>query len=96
MWYLVLALKKELDDAIIDAKRSLNLACLGTICDMVPLVGLNRVIAKRGLELLSDTKRPGLRALRNVVDIKGNIGCGDVSFLIGPRLDAVDRIVHGE
>jgi len=95
-WYLVLALKKELDDTTIDAKRYLDLACLGTICDMVPLVGLNRVIAKRGLELLSDTKRPGLRALRNVVGIKGNIGCGDVSFLIGPRLNAAGRIVHGE
>jgi single-stranded-DNA-specific exonuclease len=95
-WYLVLGLKKELDAEAIDVKRYLDLACLGTICDMVPLVGLNRVIAKRGLELLSETKRPGLRALRNVIGIKGSVGCGDVSFGIGPRLNAAGRIVHGE
>jgi single-stranded-DNA-specific exonuclease len=63
---------------------------------MVPLVGLNRVIAKKGLELLSETRRPGLRALRNVIGIKGNVGCSDVSFGIGPRLNAAGRIVHGE
>ncbi|MFN4896405.1 MAG: single-stranded-DNA-specific exonuclease RecJ [Pseudomonadota bacterium] len=99
-WYLVLALTKEIKEhnqAIsIDAKDYLELACLGTICDMVPLVGVNRVIAKRGLESLSVSKRPGLRALRNVIGIKGAVGCGDVSFGIGPRLNAAGRIVHGE
>lgn len=95
-WYLVLGLRRELKAEAIDARNYLDLACLGTICDMVPLVGLNRVIAKRGLELLSDSKRPGLRALRNVIGIKGNVGCSDVSFGIGPRLNAAGRIVHGE
>ncbi len=95
-WYLVVGLKRELKAEGIDARHYLDLACLGTICDMVPLVGLNRVIAKRGLELLSDSKRPGLRALRNVIGIKGNVGCSDVSFGIGPRLNAAGRIVHGE
>lgn len=100
-WYLVVALKRELQGEskevqAIDARGYLDLACLGTICDMVPLVGLNRVIAKKGLELLSETRRPGLRALRNVIGIKGNVGCSDVSFGIGPRLNAAGRIVHGE
>jgi single-stranded-DNA-specific exonuclease len=95
-WYLVLALTKEFKDCGVDAKDYLELACLGTICDMVPLIGLNRVIAKRGLESLSDSKRPGLRALRNVIGIKGAVGCSDVSFGIGPRLNAAGRIVHGE
>ncbi len=95
-WYLVLALSKEFKDAKLDAKDYLELACLGTICDMVPLIGLNRVIAKRGLEALSVSKRPGLKALRNVIGIKGAVGCGDVSFGIGPRLNAAGRIVHGE
>lgn len=95
-WYLVLALTKEFKSSGIDAKEYLELACLGTICDMVPLVGVNRVIAKRGLEALSDSRRPGLRALRNVIGIKGAVGCGDVSFGIGPRLNAAGRIVHGE
>ncbi len=95
-WYLVLALSKEFKDAGLDAKDYLELACLGTICDMVPLIGVNRVIAKRGLEALSVSKRPGLKALRNVIGIKGAVGCGDVSFGIGPRLNAAGRIVHGE
>jgi len=95
-WYLVLALSKEFKKAGIDPKDYLELACLGTICDMVPLIGVNRVIAKRGLEALSESKRPGLRALRNVIGIKGAVGCGDVSFGIGPRLNAAGRIVHGE
>ena len=95
-WYLVLGLSKEIPEAGIDPKNYLELACLGTICDMVPLVGLNRVIAKRGLESLSESKRPGLKALRNVIGIKGNVGCSDVSFGIGPRLNAAGRIVHGE
>lgn len=95
-WYLILALKRELGGDTIDPKNSLDLACLGTICDMVPLIGMNRVIAKRGLEALSETSRPGLRALRNVIGIKGNVGCSDVSFGIGPRLNAAGRIVHGE
>lgn len=95
-WYLIVALKRELGGSAADPKNSLDLACLGTICDMVPLVGMNRVIAKRGLEALSDSNRPGLRALRNVIGIKGNVGCSDVSFGIGPRLNAAGRIVHGE
>ena len=95
-WYLLLALKRELGGTEVDPKNSLDLACLGTICDMVPLIGMNRVIAKRGLEALSESSRPGLRALRNVIGIKGNVGCSDVSFGIGPRLNAAGRIVHGE
>ena len=95
-WYLVLALTKEFGDSGIDAKDYLELACLGTICDMVPLIGVNRVIAKRGLESLTVSKRPGLRALRNVIGVKGAVGCSDVSFGIGPRLNAAGRIVHGE
>jgi single-stranded-DNA-specific exonuclease len=95
-WYLVLGLAKEFKESGIDAKSYLELACLGTICDMVPLIGVNRVIAKRGLESLSESKRPGLRALRNVIGVRGNVGCSDVSFGIGPRLNAAGRIVHGE
>lgn len=95
-WYLVLGLRKEMGLEELDPRLSLDLACLGTICDMVPLIGMNRVIAKRGLERLSETKRPGLLALRNAVGIRGAVGCTDVSFGIGPRLNAAGRIVHGE
>jgi single-stranded-DNA-specific exonuclease len=95
-WYLTVGLKSELKLNSVDSRDLLELACLGTICDMVPLVGMNRVIAKRGLERLSITERPGLRALRNVMGVRGAVGCTDVSFGIGPRLNAAGRIVHGE
>jgi len=94
-WYLTIGLKRELG-LDLDPRMFLDLACLGTICDMVPLTGLNRVIAKRGLELLTTSKRPGLKALKNVIGVRGAVGCSDVSFRIGPRLNAAGRILHGE
>lgn len=96
-WYLVVALRRALPQAAaVDVRRYLDLACLGTICDMVPLVGANRTIAKRGLEQLSVTERVGLIALKNVMGVKGSVGCSDVSFGIGPRLNAAGRMVHGD
>ncbi len=96
-WYLVVALRSVLKNcADVDAKSYLDLACLGTICDMVPLVGVNRIIAKRGLEILEKTSRPGLIALKNVLSLKKQISCTDVSFGIGPRLNAAGRLVHGD
>ena len=96
-WYLVAGLKAVLSQAShIEVKSYLDLACLGTICDMVPLRGANRVIAKRGLELLGQTGRAGLKSLKNVVGVRGEVSCTDVSFGIGPRLNAAGRMVHGE
>lgn len=96
-WYLLVALRKVLPEAAkLDIKEYLDLACLGTICDMVPLQGANRVIAKRGLEILTNTKRIGLEALKNVAGIKGNVNCHDVGFAIGPRINAAGRMLHGE
>jgi len=100
-WYFVVALRSALaadfpEARNIDPRRYLDLACLGTICDMVPLKGPNRVIAKRGLEMLSSTTRLGLIALKTVIGAKREVSCYDVSFGIGPRLNAAGRMVHGE
>jgi single-stranded-DNA-specific exonuclease len=96
-WYLIVALRRVLPQASgVDVRRYLDLACLGTICDMVPLIGANRTIAKRGLEQLGHTERVGLRALMNVMGVKGQVGCSDVSFGLGPRLNAAGRMVHGD
>lgn len=95
-WYLIAGLKKCLPEAAkVDPKTYLDLACLGTICDMVPLIGANRVIAKRGLELLGQTSRPGLIALKNVSGVRERVTCSDVGFGMGPRLNAAGRMVHG-
>jgi single-stranded-DNA-specific exonuclease len=63
---------------------------------MVPLVGANRVIAKRGLELLAGTERVGLQALKAVAGVQRDVNCTHVGFGLGPRLNAAGRMVHGE
>ena len=96
-WYLLIALKNHLPAAAkIDLRDYLDLACMGTICDMVPLTGANRVIAKRGLEALTCSNKAGLQALKNVIGIRRAVTCYDVSFGLGPRINAAGRMVHGE
>lgn len=95
-WYLIIGLRKELEAARdIDPKSYLDLACLGTICDMVPLIGANRIIAKRGLDLLEISERTGIQALKDVIGIRNKVRCSNVSFGIGPRINAAGRMVDG-
>ena len=74
----------------------LDLAALGTIADVMPLVGENRIIARFGLERLGDTKKAGIQALIRASGIKLNPGqplrSGDVGWRLGPRLNAAGRI----
>lgn len=71
----------------------LELAAIGTIADLVPLVGENRLIVKRGLSLLRRTENEGLRALLKVAGADAsNIDEETVGFLIGPRLNAAGRL----
>lgn len=96
-WFLLIGLRQHIDEARkIDVREFLDLASLGTICDMVPLIGVNRIIAKRGLETLSTTQRPGIKSLKFLAGIKNPVSCYDVGFGIGPRINAAGRIVHGE
>jgi single-stranded-DNA-specific exonuclease len=95
-WYLTAALKSKLPSAAaIDIRNYLDLACLGTICDMVPLRGVNRVIASKGLSLLSQTQRHGLLALKKAIGTPGEINGNHVGFGIGPRINAAGRMVNG-
>ncbi|RDW21690.1 single-stranded-DNA-specific exonuclease RecJ [Oceanobacillus chungangensis] len=73
-------------------KHLLDLVAIGTIADMVPLVDENRIFAYYGLHALTITKNPGIRALKAVCKIEGNVTEEDVGFLIGPRLNAVGRL----
>lgn len=73
----------------------LDLVCIGTIADMVPLLGKNRSFAKLGLAEMNQTKRAGLRAIVEEAAIKlGNLGTFEVSFIIAPRLNAMGRLEH--
>ena len=73
----------------------LALAAIGTIADLIPLIGPSRSIVKYGLKELNKTKRIGLKALFKETGLeKKEIGTYEVGFMIGPRLNAVGRIGH--
>ncbi len=70
----------------------LDLVALGTIADMVPLRGENRLMAASGLKLLPQTRKIGLAALLNICGLNSHITAQDVSYRIAPRLNAVGRL----
>lgn len=71
----------------------LDFAVIGTIADLVPLRGENRLLVKKGLKALQKTKRPGLLALKKIAGIDDKELCTDhVGFGIGPRINAVGRL----
>jgi single-stranded-DNA-specific exonuclease len=75
------------------AERYLDLAALGTVADMVPLLGENRQLVSRGLAALTRTERPGLRALLQVADIAtGKLSSETIAFALAPRLNAAGRL----
>ncbi len=76
----------------IETAALLRIACLGTICDLVPLVGENRVIAALGLAALPETRSPGLRALIRRTGLRPPFDASDVGFRLGPRLNAAGRV----
>ena len=78
-------------------KRHLDLVALGTIADVTPIRGENRVIVQHGLEELTRTLKPGLQALRQVSGRQGrNASVGEVGFQLAPRLNASGRLGSAE
>ena len=79
-----------------DLRPLLDLVALGTIADVVPLAGENRILVTAGLERLNTTLRPGLVALKQVVQSPEKIGVMDVGFQLAPRLNAAGRLENAE
>ena len=78
-------------------KWLLDLVALGTVCDVVPLVGENRILASYGLKVLKKTRRPGLKALSKVSGVEINeVDESDLGFRFGPRLNAAGRLEHAK
>lgn len=75
-----------------ELKPLLDLVALGTVADLVPLTGENRILVSAGLERLSSTTRPGLVALKEVAGVSGPCAPYSVGFQLGPRLNAAGRI----
>ncbi|MDB6111888.1 MAG: recJ [Pedosphaera sp.] len=79
-----------------DLRPLLDLVALGTIADLVPLTGENRILVSMGLERLHTTRRPGLVALKQVAQVTGLPGVYEVGFQLAPRLNAAGRIENAE
>lgn len=79
----------EMRGFLLDA---LGLAVLGTVADVVPLVGENRVIVRHGLKVLEARRMPGLAALLDVSRATPPFTAEDVGFRLGPRINAAGRM----
>ncbi len=76
----------------LDLKSCLDLVALGTIADLVPLTGENRILVDVGLKRLDTTSLPGLMALKEVAQTRSPIGSYEVGFQLAPRLNAAGRL----
>ncbi len=69
------------------------MVCLGTVADVMPLLGENRALVARGLESLSSTRRPGLAALIEECGCaKNDITASTIGFMLAPRINAAGRM----
>jgi single-stranded-DNA-specific exonuclease len=98
-FFLVMAMRKAfteqglIDGTQINLKKYLDLVALGTVADVVPLVGINRILVRAGLEVLSEKKRPGIFALCQRCGIADReVLAEDISFKLAPRINASGRL----
>jgi single-stranded-DNA-specific exonuclease len=76
----------------VDLKSLLGLTALGTICDVVPLRGVNRAIVRQGLKVLSSNRNIGVQALADVASAEPPFTTYHAGFVLGPRINAGGRI----
>ncbi|MGI6684988.1 MAG: single-stranded-DNA-specific exonuclease RecJ [Bacillota bacterium] len=103
-WKLVQALeisagKKDLSKTVnksVVLEEYLDLVALGTVADVVPLIGENRVIVALGLGRIEKAERPGIKALLKVTGLEHKpITSGHIGFILAPRLNAAGRLAKG-
>ena len=71
----------------------LDLVALGTVADVMPVLGENRVLVQRGLQVMEQTKRPGLRHLKAVARCaEGPLSTTSLAFYLGPRINVAGRL----
>ena len=101
-FYLLVALRKYLrendfwnDRPEPNLKSLCDLVALGTVADMVPLKGANRIITHHGLRVIKNGFRPGLNALINASGLNGkSLDTDTLAFYIAPRINAAGRMDH--
>ena len=70
----------------------LDLVSLGTVCDVVPLTGLNRAIVKQGLKIIQSKKNLGIKTLLSICNIDTNPSTYHLGYILGPRINAGGRV----
>lgn len=75
-----------------DLREWLDLVALGTIADVVPLTGQNRILVHHGLKQLTHSTKAGIQELKQVSGVTGAVNCGQVAFRLAPRLNAAGRM----
>ena len=75
-----------------DLREYLDIVALGTVADLVPLIKENRILVKKGLAVMANTKNVGLAALSEIAGIRPPYSAMDISFRLGPRINAAGRL----
>jgi single-stranded-DNA-specific exonuclease len=84
-------------DATWTTDHLLDLVAIGTVADLVPLVGENRSLVQRGLALLNEPQREGLVALYKAAGVQaGRVSAMTIGFALGPRINAAGRLEHAD
>ncbi|MFW6324793.1 MAG: single-stranded-DNA-specific exonuclease RecJ, partial [Desulfovibrionales bacterium] len=93
-FFLAASLNRLLPGEPLDVRQFLDLVALGTVADVVPLTGQNRILVKNGLLLLNSPDRPGVKALKEVCGFaaESRLGSGEISFGLAPRINAAGRM----
>jgi single-stranded-DNA-specific exonuclease len=75
-----------------DLLKFLDLVSLGTICDVVPLIGINRALVKQGIKIMNFKKNIGLKTLLDICKIESKLTTYHLGYVLGPRINAGGRV----
>jgi single-stranded-DNA-specific exonuclease len=79
-------------DTTINMFDYLDLVALGTVCDVVPLIGLNRALVRQGIKVVQAKKNIGIKALMDISGINTELSVYHIGYVLGPRINAGGRV----